>query len=200
MRNEWKSGLLVAIAAITTCMAPTGDALSEKVAPSPGETSQFSGTAITQTKAVIFEVTAESNSVVLLQENGEPINVVVDRSVGDVNALNAGDTVSITYSRALLLRADKSNFNGIRERIDSGYTTAQSLGSSTSVHRIQALTTVERIDIEKRQLTLRGPTRTVTLEASSNGLMNGIKVGDTIRVDFVEATAIRILRDGVPLR
>ncbi|SOE86925.1 hypothetical protein SAMN05446935_7450 [Burkholderia sp. YR290] len=195
----WKSEFL-GIAAVVTGMALTGPATGEGPAPNAGQTGQFSGTSITQTKAIIFEIDVEHNSVALLQENGESIEVVVDRSVGDVSTLNTGDTVSITYRRALLLRADKSASNGIRERIDSGFTTAQSVGSSTSMHRIQAITTVERIDREKRQLTLRGPTSTVTMEASSDGLLDGINVGDSVRVDFVEATAIRISRDGVPVR
>ncbi|MEI5998095.1 hypothetical protein H3V53_13060 [Paraburkholderia bengalensis] len=135
----------------------------------------------------------------LLQESGEPIDVLVDPSVGDVSTLKTGDTVAITYSRALLIRAGKAPADGIRERIDSGFSTAQSLESSLSMHRVQAVATVEKIDRANRLLTLRDSTRTLTLEASSEGLLNVLKVGDSVRVDFVEATAIRISRDAAPL-
>ncbi|SEK14396.1 hypothetical protein SAMN05192539_11022 [Paraburkholderia diazotrophica] len=189
-----------AVAVLLTGTTATVDAVSEEAAPKHEQTRQFSGKSITQMKAIIFEIDAERNSVTLLQENGEPIDVVVDRSVGDVSTFKAGDSVSITYSRALLLRADQVSSNGIRERVDSGFTTAQSVDSSLSMHRVQAITTVEHIDRDRHQLTLRGATRTVTLEASSDGLLQGLKVGDSVRVDFVEATAIRISRDRVPLR
>ncbi|MBP0593391.1 hypothetical protein J8I87_27585 [Paraburkholderia sp. LEh10] len=199
MRIRWQSRFSLGIAALLIVMAPAGKAVGEEGIHKSVPAGQFSGTSVTQTKAIIFEIDAERNSVTLLQENGEPIDVIVDRSAGNVNALKPGDAVSITYSRALLLRAEKASSNGIRERVDSGFTTAQSLGSSLAMHRVQAVTTVERIDRGKRQLTLRGATRTVTLEATSDSLLDGLKVGDSVRVDFVEATAIRISRDGNPL-
>jgi Cu/Ag efflux protein CusF len=155
---------------------------------------------VVHTKAVIFGIDVERNSITLLQDSGDPVDVQVDRSVGDVSTLKTGDEVSITYRRALLIRAGKSPSNGIRERIDSGFSTAQSVASSLSMHRVQALVTVEQIDRAKHQLTLRGATDTVTLEASSDGLLNGLKVGDSVRVDFAEATAIQISHDGVPIR
>ncbi|WP_180735664.1 hypothetical protein [Paraburkholderia sp. PGU19] len=58
----------------------------------------------------------------------------------------------------------------------------------------------ERIIHEKPQLTLRGPTRTVTLETSSEGLLNRLNIGVSVRVHFVEATAIQISRAGVSLQ
>jgi hypothetical protein len=68
------------------------------------------------------------------------------------------------------------------------------------MHRVEAVATVVQIDQSKRQLTLRGPTRTVVLQASSQGLLDGLKPGDSVRVDYVEATAVQIMRDGAPVR
>ncbi|ACC70275.1 hypothetical protein PPMP20_31925 [Paraburkholderia phymatum] len=188
------------IAVLSLSMAAAVHTYGQDQPSLASESQQFSGTSVTRTRAIVFEIDAQRNSVTLVQENGEPVDVVVDRSVGDVTSLKTGDAVAITYSRALLLRAVTTSPNGIRERIDRGFSTAQSVGSSLEVHRVEAVATVEKIDYSKRQLTLRGPTRTVTLEASSGGLLNGLNVGDSVRVDFVEATAIRISRDGVPLQ
>jgi hypothetical protein len=99
---------------------------------------------------------------------------------------------AIADSRALLLRADKIPSNGILERVDSGLSSVQSIDSSLSMHRIQALTAIERVDLERRQVTLRESPRTATLEMSSNVLMVGLKVGDSVCADFVETTAIHV--------
>jgi hypothetical protein len=56
------------------------------------------------------------------------------------------------------------------------------------------------IDAAKRVVTLRGPTRTVTLVASSGLALGDLKVGDSIRADYIEATAVQVTRDGAPLR
>ena len=199
MNIQWLCRSFVCMIAMVTSTGATIDAAGQGRAPDAEQSKQFSGISVTRTKAVIFGIDAPRNSITLLQENGEPVDVVVDPSVGDVNTLKTGDTVAITYSRALLLRAGNAAADGIRERIDSGFSTAQSVESSLSMHRVQAVATVEKIDQAKRLLTLRDPTRTLTLEASSEDLLNGLNIGDSVRVDFVEATAIRISRDAAPV-
>ncbi|MBN3752211.1 copper-binding protein [Paraburkholderia sp. Tr-20389] len=201
MSIQWSVRSFIGITVLLSTMGATAHIYGQSQPPPALEQSrQFSGSSVTRARAIVFGIDALRNSVTLVQENGDPVDVVVDPSVGDVTSLKTGDAVAITYSRALLLRAVTTSSNGIRERIDSGFSTAQSVGSSLAVHRVEVVATVEKIDYTKRQLTLRGPTRTVTLEASSDGLLNGLNVGDSVRVDFVEATAIRISRDGVPLQ
>jgi len=200
MKRAWRIGMLsgaavLAIGTASMCAAADGEAVTQT--PPAG---QFSGTSIRQTNAVVFAVDTGLNSMTLLDENGEPVDVVVDRNLGDVSKLKPGDTIGVTFKRALLLRADKSDTSGIRERVDKGYTSGVSLGSSLSLYRVEALTTVVQVDRDKHQLTLRGPTRTVTLQASSDSLLDGLKPGDSVKVDYVEATAVQITRDGVPLR
>ncbi|WP_233839293.1 hypothetical protein [Paraburkholderia sp. ZP32-5] len=160
----------------------------------------FSGTSVAHANAVVFAIDTGRNSMTLLQDNGEPVDVVVDPNIGDVGKLRLGDTVAVTFHRALLLRADKSHSRGIRERIDKGYTSGASLGSSLSLHRVEAVATVVRIDRDRHQLTLRGPTRSVVLQASSDSLLDGLKAGDSVQVDYVEAIAVDITRDGAPVR
>jgi hypothetical protein len=186
---------MAALAIAATSLAPGNACVAQTAAAR-----QLSGTSVTYANAVVFGIDAGRNSIRLLADNGESVDVVIDRRLGDVGKLRLGDTINVTFSRALLLRADKSSSPGIRERIDKGFTTGQTLGSSLSMHRVEAVATVVRIERDKHQLTLREPTQTVTLQASSDRLLDGLSIGDSIRVDYVEATAIEIKRDGVPLR
>ncbi|MEM5344302.1 hypothetical protein V4C56_32350 [Paraburkholderia azotifigens] len=198
MNVQWPCRSLVCMIALLSGIGATIDAAGQDQATDVEQSKPFSGTSVTRTRAIVFGIDTTRNSMTLMQESGEPIDILVDPSIGDVSTLKTGDAVSITYSRALLLRAGKTPTDGIRERIDSGFSTAQSVESSLSMHRVQAVATVEKIDRTNRLLTLRDPTRTLTLEASSEGLLNGLKVGDSVRVDFVEATAIRISPGAAP--
>jgi hypothetical protein len=200
MKRESQHRLVAAIAGLVISAAPTLAATGEDPATNAPPGNPFSGTSVAHANAVVFAIDTSRNSMTLLEDNGEPVDVVVDPGVGDVGKLQLGDTVAVTFNRALLLRADKSNSSGIRERVDKGFTTGPSLGSSLSMHRVEAVATVVQIDQSKRQLTLRGPTRTVVLQASSQGLLDGLKPGDSVRVDYVEATAVQIMRDGAPVR
>ncbi|HTR05963.1 MAG TPA: hypothetical protein VMJ11_04740 [Paraburkholderia sp.] len=177
--------------------APADDASTSANAAS---VDQFSGKRVKHAKAFVIAIDTGRNSITLLDDNDESYDVLVDRSVGDVSKLQLGDTVAVTFSQALLLRADKSASSGVRERVDKGFTTGASLRSSLSMYRVEAVTTVVKVDRESRLLTLRGPTGTVVLQASSDRLLDGLKEGDSVRVDYVEATAVQILRDGEPLR
>ncbi|MGF6961405.1 hypothetical protein [Paraburkholderia youngii] len=200
MKHRWQCGLLGVTAGLVFAAAPPRAATAEEATTQAAPSKLFSGSSVTHANAVVFAIDPGRNSMTLLEDNGEPVDVVVDPSIGDVQKLRLGDTVAVTFNRALLLRADKSNSSGIRERIDKGFTTGASLGASLALHRVEAVVTVVQIDRGKRQLTLRGPTRTVVLQASSDGLLNGLEAGDSVLVDYVEATAVQITRDGAPVR
>lgn len=205
MNNGRRYRILPGIAALAigaACLQPAAaDEPATGAAPATSAAApQFSGTNVTHTDAVVFAIDTGSNSVTLISDNGEPYNVSVDRSLGDVGRLQPGDVVDITYSRALLLRAEKQDSSGIRQRVDKDFATAPTAGSSMSIHRVEALTTIVEIQRGKHLLTLRGPTQTVTLQATSDKLLDGLKVGDSVHVDYIESTAVHILRDGAPLR
>ncbi|MFC0397336.1 hypothetical protein [Paraburkholderia rhizosphaerae] len=200
MKRKWSYNVLAAAAAalafgVTIALPSVAGPASEA-----GTAPIFSGKSVTRSNAMVLGVDPQRNSITLWQDNGEPVDVVVDPSLGKVKMLQMGDKVEITYSRALLLRANKPGQDAIRKRVDSDVTSRASPGSSMSMHRVAATAEVTNIDRDKRMLTLHGPTRTVTLQASSARMLDGLKVGDTLRVDYVEATAIHITRDGMPLR
>lgn len=187
--------MVLAIGTASICVAAGNEAGAHAA-----RVEQFSGTSITHANAVVMAIDTRRNSITLLEDNGDPVDLVVDRTLGDVSKLRLGDTVAITFSRALLLRADKSNSSGIRERIDKRFVSGAPLGSALAMHRVEAVATVVRIDRDKRLLTLRGATRTVVLQASSNRVLDGLVEGESVRVDYVEATAIKIMRHGAPVR
>ncbi|WP_118179964.1 hypothetical protein [Paraburkholderia phosphatilytica] len=54
------------------------------------------------------------------------------------------------------------------------------------------LATVLKIDPVKRQVTLRGPQQTETLDVSPDIALDQLKVGDTVRADFVSAVAVQV--------
>ena len=199
MKRRWRCVFLLGAAVLSMGALPLQAASGDDAATSAGTAPPFSGKTIKHAKAVVIAIDTGRNSITLLEDNGEPYDVMVDRSIGDVGNLRLGDTVSATFSRALLLRADKSGSSGIRERVDKGFTSGPSLRSSLSLYRVEAVTTVVAVDRDRRLLTLRGPTRSVVLQASSESLLDGLQPGDSVRVDYVEATAVQILRDGEPL-
>jgi hypothetical protein len=199
MKRGWRYAFLLGATALALGAASMRTATADETGAQAAPGDLYSGTRVLHTNAIVLAIDTGRNSVTLLEDNGEAADVVVDRSLGDVARLQIGDTVAVTFSRALLLRADKSDSSGIRERVDKGFTTGPSLRSSLSLYRVAAVATVVQIDRDRHLLTLRGPTRTVVLQASKDSQLDGLHPGDSVRVDYVEATAVQILRNGEPL-
>lgn len=156
--------------------------------------------AMIETQAHVIAIDPAANSVTLRGPRGGVMDVMVSPEVGDVSKLQIGDTVNIAYRSALLIHADKVKSNGIRERIDETATIPASQGVTASAHRIIVLATVEKIDLGKHQVTLRGPTQTWVIRAAPDVPLGGLKVGDSVRAELETATAVQVTRNGASLK
>ncbi|MEM5316572.1 hypothetical protein [Paraburkholderia sp. JHI869] len=153
-----------------------------------------------QTTATVVSIDAATNSVTLRGARRNLVTVAVDPAVGDVSKLKPGDHVNILYKEALLLRAEKVATRGIRSRIDTTATMPASGGVAATAHSVQVIATVEKIDRKSRKVALRGPNRTVVVVAPPDVPLEKIKVGDSIRADYVGATAVQVTRGGQNLQ
>jgi len=156
--------------------------------------------AVAQVQAHVVGIDAATNSVSLRGPHGRVVEVAVNPEVGDVKKLRIGDTVNIQYRNALLVRATKVKSNGIRERIETEATIPASGGVTATARSVEILATIQKIDTKKRLITLRGPSRTEVFELSPDVSLDGLKTGDTVRAQFVSATAIQVLRDGTTVK
>lgn len=155
---------------------------------------------VAQVQAHVVGIDAATNSVSLRGPQGRVVEVAVNPEVGDVKKLRIGDTVNIQYRNALLVRATKVKSNGIRERIETEATIPASGGVTATARSVEILATIQKIDKKKRLITLRGPSRTEVFELSPDVSLDGLKTGDTVRAQFVSATAIQVLRDGTTVK
>ncbi|WP_322031128.1 hypothetical protein [Paraburkholderia sp. J76] len=153
-----------------------------------------------QTSATVVSVDAATNSVTLRGARRNVVTIAVDPSIGDVSKLKPGDHVNIVYKEALLLRAEKVATRGIRSRVDTVATMPASGGVAGTAHSVQVIATVEKIDRKSRKVALRGPRQTVVVVAPPDVPLESLKVGDSIRADYVAATAVHVTRDGQNLQ
>jgi Cu/Ag efflux protein CusF len=150
--------------------------------------------------ARVVEIDADSNSVALQGPQGNVAVLDVNPEVADVKKLNIGDIVNIAYQKAVLIGVDKLAPNGIRKRIDTELAQPASGGVVASARRVEIVATVQRIDRKHRTITLRGPTRTETLDVSPEVALDQIKVGDSVRAVFVSAIAASVARNGADIK
>lgn len=188
---------LVACAAFVFALAATGRASADDAASTP---TARGAAAVVQVQARVVGIDPATNSVTLQGPRGRTAEVAVNPEIGDVKKLKLGDTVNIDYRNALLVRATKVKSNGIRERVDTEAAIPSSGGVSAQVRVVEVIGSIEHVDTKKRTVTLRGPQRTVTLEAAPDVSLAGLKAGDMVQARFESATAVQVLRDGQPIR
>ena len=186
------------LAALLVC---TGAAQAAAQVEENGSTQPAVGEAtLIHVHARVVAIDTDSNSVMLQGPRGNQMAVDIDPAVGDVHELKVGDMVEVAYRNALLVHATKVDSKGIRERIDSDATTPASGGETATVRSVKIVATVQKIDRKKRLVTLRGPSHTQAFQVPPDISLDNLKVGDSVEADFVSAAAVRITRDGAPLK
>ena len=144
-------------------------------------------------KARIIAIDAGARAVTLKGEDGIEVTMLVDGKMPGFDKLRVGDKVDVLYKNALLVQAEKVDpaGKGIRERVDAQVTVRGSDGRD-SLHQVETLSTVQKIDPAKRLLTLRGVYETQIIRVTPDFDLKDLHVGDTIHAVFVSATAIEV--------
>ncbi|WP_207002393.1 hypothetical protein [Trinickia mobilis] len=156
--------------------------------------------AVVETTARVVHIDAATNTVSLKGPRGNIVDVQVDPAVADVGRLARGDRVHISYRGALLISAEKTASGGIRSRVETQAVAPASGGQVQVAHHVVVVATVQTIDLKKRQVTLRGPQRTVTIDVSSDVPLEKLRVGDSIRAEYTSAVAVQVTRVGTAMQ
>jgi Cu/Ag efflux protein CusF len=186
---------------LATCAAlaftAIGNASAQDAASAP---TARGAAAIAQVQARVVGIDPVTNSVSLQGPAGRVVEVAVNPEIGNVKKLQLGDIVNIEYRSALLVRATKVKSDGIRQRIDTEAAIPASGGVMAQARIVEVIGTIERVDAKNRRVTLRGPSRTVTLEVAPDVSLAGLKAGDTVHAQFESATAVQVLRAGQAIK
>ncbi|NML32928.1 hypothetical protein [Paraburkholderia antibiotica] len=181
--------MALALVAVTAgpALAQQGAAMSEPQA--------VGAAALLHVQARVVAIDPTTNSVTLLGPEGGTETFDVNPQAADVSKLHIGDLVTIAYKKAALIGVDKLAAHGIRKRLDTQVTQPAANGVVASARRVEVVATVRNIDRKNRTITLRGPTRTETLDVSPEIALDQLKVGDSVRAVFVSAAAASVSRD-----
>jgi hypothetical protein len=144
-------------------------------------------------QAKIVGIDRAARVVTLRGPQGNEADIALSQQVGNFDQLKVGDTVDVLYKNALLITADKVTGKdaGIRKRVDTNVYLPASSGYDAA-RQIEVQATVQHINVKKREVTLRGAYRTVTLAVGPDIDLKHLKVGDTVHAVFVSAYATQV--------
>ena len=186
--------------ALAVCVAAAGPALAQDNPASAPQPQAIGAAALLHVQARVVAIDPATNSVTLHGPQGGEETFDVNPQAADVSKLHIGDIVTIAYKKAVLVGVDELAPNGIRQRIETEVTQPAANGVVAAARRVEVVATVRKIDRKKRTITLRGPSRTETLDVSPDIPLEKLKVGDSVRAVFVSAIAAQVTRDGADVK
>jgi Cu/Ag efflux protein CusF len=150
----------------------------------------------TQTiRATVQKVDKEKREVTLKGEGGNTVTVRVPETARNFDQVKTGDTVTAKYTQSIALsvrKSDEAPSATGRESITRAPLGQRPGATRTATMQINAR--VEKIDRDKRELTLMGPsgdTRTVTVPEDVKKF-DELKEGDQVVINATESVAIEV--------
>jgi hypothetical protein len=194
-----RSSLIVRLISATmvsgTALFAVPSVYAQAAQPASGVEAVGEAAAVSLT-AKIVNVFPDTNAIALEGPKGNTVEIVINKSVADVNKLHVGDTVHAEYRAALLLSADKVDPKGQRSRDVAQAVQPASDGVVVKATGVQVVAVIDKIDVANREVTLSGPERAITLKVPKDVPLEKFKVGDDVLATYLAATAVTVTRNG----
>ena len=187
-----KMGSWIAVACAVGALSMATAASAQKPGSPPETLSSANSTA----KATVQDVDLKKREVKLKWEDGHESTFVAGDEVKNLEGVKKGDLVTTTYKESLVYEVKKG---GKATDAKSSTTLAQSkpgeIPSGVWSRRSNWTAEIAAIDPTVPTVTLKGSEgKTRTIKVDDPKKLEGVKVGDTVEVTWVEAVEIQLAR------
>ncbi|MFM1990832.1 MAG: hypothetical protein RJA99_3789 [Pseudomonadota bacterium] len=148
-----------------------------------------------EVRARVVELDTATRTATLRGPSGQVVTVGVPADVKNFDQVKVGDTLTVRYLTAVAARLEPASASGIRERVESGATSAAPAGAApgaAGVRTVEVLATIQAIDRKARTVLLRGVHRTVRVSVPEGIDMTKVKTGDEVRAVVTEAVVVAV--------
>jgi len=180
-------------------------ALALAIQVSPLTAAETSGQAVAPVKtrmtatvemvtATVAAVDQETREVTLTDSEGKQHSFIANEQVRNLAQVEVGDIVVIKYFERMAVNVypAKTGAKGRVEQTEVSRADAGQKPHGTITQKIQLTGVVATIDPEARVVTIEGKHGAVLLPVSDDVDLSTIKVGGTVRADFVETMSITV--------
>ncbi|VVE11864.1 hypothetical protein [Pandoraea anhela] len=151
---------------------------------------------VVEYRTTLLGVDTKNRSIKVADEQGKPVTFLVGPDVKNFEQLRKGDKIIVAYERSVAISVAPGD--GIRSRVLTEGADRAAPGqkpAADAARNLKVVATVQRIDRKSNIVTLRGPQRTVDVNVEDPKLLEGVKVGDSVTVNYTEAIAIAVTPD-----
>jgi Cu/Ag efflux protein CusF len=143
--------------------------------------------------ATVAKINHLTRRVTLKAADGSMTSFTVDPAVQNLDQVKKGDIVTATYTEALVYDVRKGGKPGAEQTTAAAAAPAGAKPAGAVVQSTTLTVSIAAIDARKPSITFKGPDGTKqTYKVASAEKLQGLKVGDTVDINYTEAIAIRV--------
>lgn len=149
---------------------------------------------VVEFRTTVLGVDQQQRTLQVADDHGKPVTFLVGPDVHNFAQVKKGDRVIVAFKRAVAISVSPGG-SGIRSRIETQGAERAAPGQrpgADAARNVKIVATVQRIDRQHNIVTVRGPNRTVDVAVQDPKLLEGVKVGDSVAVDYTEAVAVAV--------
>jgi hypothetical protein len=197
MRKQWMVVVLSVLFLAVGTFVYAQDAMEASAVESAEEPLVFGGivTGTQSGNATVEAVDAATRTVTLKNEIGEVRDVSCGPEVKNFDQIKKGDVVTLTVSQMAEVTVMKGTDAPLSKEISQEVESAK-LGekpAATVTTTIKVMGMVEDINYENRTAVLKGPERTMTVEAGPEAVnFDKVKKGDNVYIELMEEVNIAV--------
>jgi hypothetical protein len=156
---------------------------------------EFKSKEAKEVKATVEKVDKDTREVTLKKDDGTSVTIKAPDTVRNFDQIKVGDMVTAKYSQSIAVAVRKSDeppsATG-RETFKRAPLGEKPAAAGTSMTQISA--TIDKIDKDKRELTLKGPQGNSTVVKVSDDVkrFDELKEGDQVVITATESLAISV--------
>ena len=151
-------------------------------------------------KAKVTDIDREKRQITLKGSEGKEKTLTVDKDVERFNEIQVGDEVRADYYVSLAADIREATAEEKKSPLTDitleGKADKDSPPAAGAARRVTAVTTVEKLDSSKNEVTIKGPRgRTLDVAVKNPATFAKLKTGDTIVITYTEALAISLQKE-----
>ena len=197
--------LVPAIASMAVCLALAAPGTALAQAAEPATASTVHGRAFELARqeeiqsATVTQVDKQSRFVTLRDEKGAEFTIEAGPEVRNFAQIRIGDIVTVTYQAATaleLLPADSGASPGIETESDAARAPKGAKPGAEAGQSISITSRITALDMATHTVTLTGPDgkqrKIEVTDPTRQARMSQLKVGDLVRMTYVEGVAVQV--------
>jgi Cu/Ag efflux protein CusF len=145
--------------------------------------------------ATVVSVDQKTREVTLKDKDGRTFSFIAGEKVKNLPQVKPGDIVTATYREGLVYEVKKGGTTGSSSSTTMAGARPGSMPAGVVSERTTVTVKITAIDPKVPSVTFVGPAgNTYTMKVKDPSKLQGVAVGDTVDVTYVEAYAIKVER------